>query len=128
MVGVKVQHADGRQAEASKTIVVLTQAENFLSGIKAFPNPYTAVDAAFMPMIFGWNAGGTQGTIKIRIYNIKGEKVRELDEKLGTGFAAWDGKQDDGARVASGVYIVLFDALSDSGYLNKKRIKIAVLF
>lgn len=41
--------------------------------------------------------------VKIYIYNSVGELVRELD----SGVVVWDGKNKQGARVASGIYIYL---------------------
>jgi len=49
------------------------------------------------------------GAVQLDIYNVVGEKVRSI--ALGTPaaatvhYVAWDGKNDDGRKVASGVYI-----------------------
>jgi hypothetical protein len=52
---------------------------------------------------------GMAGPAKIDIYNVVGEKVRSLDLGIApTGtfqYVAWDGKNDSGHKVASGVYI-----------------------
>jgi hypothetical protein len=52
---------------------------------------------------------GNSGTLKIEIYNVAGELVRTLTELAPTGgtyyYIPWDGKNDSGQKVASGVYV-----------------------
>lgn len=46
--------------------------------------------------------------VKLDVFNLLGQKVRTLvDDQLGAGFkrVEWDGKDDNGADVASGVYL-----------------------
>lgn len=126
-VKVKVKKADGRAVEASKTFVVLTQEQDYLTGVKAYPNPYSR-ELTTAPMIFAWDATTVQGDIKVKIYNIKGEKAREITARLSDGSIEWDGKGRGGARVSSGVYVAFFEAVSSEGYVNRIKIKIAVLF
>ena len=48
------------------------------------------------------------GNVKANIYNLKGEKVAEItDAYLSPGVyrSKWDGKNDNGKYVASGVYL-----------------------
>jgi flagellar hook assembly protein FlgD len=53
------------------------------------------------------------GIATIRIYDVVGEKVRTLN--LGTpaadayAYVAWDGRNDAGNKVASGVYLGVLD-------------------
>jgi flagellar hook assembly protein FlgD len=50
------------------------------------------------------------GVIRVAIYNVVGEKVRELlnaSEGLGLYSLAWDGKDDRGSEAASGTYLVV---------------------
>jgi hypothetical protein len=49
----------------------------------------------------------SDGTLSIAVYNVRGEKVRVLQNgavKAGPGFVLWDGTDDAGAAVSSGVY------------------------
>ena len=51
------------------------------------------------------------GNVDVVIYNIKGEKVKKLvDGKMTAGFhsAVWNGKDDYGKKVASGIYLYRF--------------------
>jgi hypothetical protein len=52
------------------------------------------------------------GEVEIRIYNVAGELVRSINDGARTGgnhyYTEWDGKNDAGKKVASGVYVVRF--------------------
>lgn len=67
------------------------------SEVFAYPNPARAEDAE---VVF---ADVTTNT-RIRIYNLEGELVRELDDARGGGIR-WDLRRNDGRPVASGVYL-----------------------
>jgi hypothetical protein len=66
------------------------------------------------------------GAAKIDIYDIVGEKVRSLDLGVPAGdtfhYVAWDGRNDHGKQVASGVYIGMLKVGS-----GKKFFKMAVI-
>lgn len=70
------------------------------SGLTAYPNPFNPdVKIAF-------SLGGST-SVKVEIFNIKGQKVKSLlHERLSSGqhSLAWDGKDDAGKNVSSGVY------------------------
>ncbi len=51
------------------------------------------------------------GTAELRIYNVKGELVRTLHEgaiKPGTHAFRWEGTNDNGRKVTSGIYFYRF--------------------
>jgi len=52
------------------------------------------------------------GAVEIKIYDVAGELVRTIDDGAKTGgshyYTAWDGANDNGRKVASGVYIARF--------------------
>ncbi len=63
----------------------------------------------------------TPAPVLITIYNLKGEKVRTLvNETKGNGMykAAWNGKDDNGISVSSGVYLYRMQA---GNYTSTKR-------
>jgi len=70
---------------------------------------------------------GKTGTVKLEIYTMTGDLVRTITETAGTGgayyYTAWDGKNQDGKKVASGVYVARF-TLNDN---DEKFFKMAVL-
>jgi hypothetical protein len=66
-----------------------------------YPNPFNALTTIRYQM-------REAGQIKIEIYDILGQKVRTLlDQQKGAGYYSvwWDGKNDQGKLVSSGVYI-----------------------
>jgi uncharacterized repeat protein (TIGR01451 family) len=71
-----------------------------------YPNPFNP--ECWIPYVLGEPAH-----VVIRIYNISGQKIRELDEGIKDAgkyiskdkAAYWDGRNDEGDEVASGVYL-----------------------
>ena len=56
--------------------------------------------------------------VAIRVYDILGREVRTLregDERAGTFFVDWDGRDSEGIAVSSGVYVARLRALGVSG-------------
>ncbi len=73
--------------------------------ISNYPNP-------FNPSTTISFAVPKQGNVKLSIYNIKGQKVRELlNERMGRGFhkVVWDGTDLRRSPVASGMYFVVLE-------------------
>lgn len=70
-----------------------------LVGIHPNPfNPQTTIDYEL----------GTAGLVRLEIYDLRGTRVRELvagDQPAGRHAAVWNGRDDDGQLVASGVYM-----------------------
>ena len=64
-----------------------------------------------MRIKYGLPAGRT-GTVKIEIYNVAGELVRTMTETAATGgtyyYTEWNGRNDDGKKAASGIYVARF--------------------
>jgi hypothetical protein len=76
--------------------------------IVARPQPSRA------PVMFAWRGQAGAAGQKIRIYDLSGRRRRSID--LGTGAfgnAVWDGIDDSGERVESGVYFVRLTAGSE---------------
>ncbi|MCL1971460.1 MAG: T9SS type A sorting domain-containing protein [Endomicrobia bacterium] len=86
--------------------------------VKYYPNPIQPSKGMnYAKMNFSNIPSGT----RIKIYTMLGQIVRELEADA-SGMAVWDGKNNAGAKAASGVYI----AYMEDGNGNKKRIKIVV--
>lgn len=92
--------------------------------VKGYPSPCDFKKNATMTL------GGLltgQTNVKIRVYSLSGQLVRTFDRIDGltpANQALWDGKNQAGERVASGVYIVLFTADA----MNPKTEKVAVFW
>lgn len=69
------------------------------------------------------------GRVKLLIYNVAGERVREIDEGSRSGgyvyYSQWDGKNDGGSDCASGVYFLLTQV--DGKKLGNKAHKMALV-
>ena len=100
-------------------LISLGVAQN-LSSVIVYPNPYEFARAR-------------DGTLKfinlptqaiIKIYNIAGELVRTIQKDDAINRATWDGKNEYGEKVATGIYIYVISSPQDS----KKIVgKIAVI-
>jgi len=76
-----------------------------------YPNPFNAETVISFAM-------PKAGHVKLEIYNILGQKVKDLvDEKVTAGYkrVVWDGKDNTGKTVASGVY---FYKLRTEGFVE----------
>ncbi|MBT5420436.1 MAG: T9SS type A sorting domain-containing protein, partial [Candidatus Cloacimonetes bacterium] len=98
------------ESDASNEVIVdLTEADDPLIPtntvlIGNYPNPFNPETKIEFSLL-------EAGNVDVVIYNIKGEKVKKLvDGKMVAGFhsAVWNGKDDNGKKVASGVYLYRF--------------------
>jgi hypothetical protein len=76
--------------------------------VVAFPNPFIITDESDR-LSFNFGAGG-----QVRIFNVAGELIRQTSVNL-----PWDGKNDKGKEVASGVYV--FVITDDEGNVGKGK-------
>ncbi len=64
--------------------------------------------------------------VSLFIYNIKGQKVRSLvNGQIPAGYhtVTWNGKDENGRNVSSGIYLSIFDAISkEKDYTSVKKI------
>ncbi|MBT4292903.1 hypothetical protein HOD41_09455, partial [bacterium] len=75
---------------------------NTVFTLNCFPNPFNPITKVCYNMPIA-------GNLKVVIYNIKGEQVcKLLDHKVeeGLGSLYWNGRNEEGSEVASGVYFV----------------------
>ncbi len=115
--------SNGESKTASKTILILREDDEFLKNIKVYPNPYVYSKV----VIFKWDYS-TEGELKIKIYNIKGELIRQLFGKLEMGEIKWDLKSATGALVSEGYYYAIMEAKSRTGIINRKTAKFGVIY
>ncbi|MFC1566768.1 glycosyl hydrolase [bacterium] len=88
-----------------------------LSEVIAYPNP--CYFGKQQSMVID-NIPSTTEQVELFIYNVAGELIRKFDETDGIQVfggskrVKWDGRDDDGNKVASGVYIYLVKTDSDT--------------
>jgi hypothetical protein len=81
-----------------------------------YPNPFNPSTS----IAFELNSESI-GKTEICIYNIKGQKVKELlNDELSAGYysVVWDGRDDDGKQAASGIY---FYRMKSGDYLQSRK-------
>ncbi len=123
LVTVSVSDRAGNQL--TKNFAVTAPGPFGIDQLQAYPNPVNG-NAAFI----AYNLGQRADEIRLRIYDTAGHKVAEFDTgdftALTSGKIRWDLCNDDGDRVANGVYIYKFEA-TRGGQTFKGRGKLAVM-
>jgi outer membrane protein assembly factor BamB len=85
-----------------------------LSTVKVFPNPYNPINGNL-------TIDNLTADAEIKIFNIAGELVATVSYPSANGRTTWDGRNNSGKIVASGVYLALV-----KNSAGKKIVKIAV--
>jgi len=81
-----------------------------------FPNPFSLTTSIIVKSTIGTH-------LKVEIYNVLGQKVKTLFSGLSNNIStiiSWNGTDDFGAKVASGVY--LYKLVADDDFVAKKMI------
>ena len=94
-----------------------SQPETGLAGVKIYPNPYRPNSVSDVMHFTNLPA-----LAKVRIYTFLGERVRTLKADV-NGMAHWDGLNDAGRKVASGVYIAFIQTKDKK---SQKSFKVAI--
>jgi len=99
---------EGEEGDIGPQIPLLTQLLN------AFPNPFNPSTAIRYTL-------KDAGNVRIEIFNLKGQKVREFERSHATAglySIAFDGKDHNGSSLASGVY---YYKMSSTGFKATKK-------
>ncbi|MBU2573062.1 MAG: hypothetical protein KKH28_03175, partial [Elusimicrobia bacterium] len=99
-----------------------------LTDVRAYPNPYKPGSGGdFDQSVFGEGIvfEGLTARAKIRIFNIAGALVAELNDDDGDGRCLWNARSKTGSRVASGLYFYVATNPANSG--DKKTGKITII-
>lgn len=88
-----------------------------LADVKVYPNPYKPSKTHHDFIIFE----NLTDDVKIRVFNIAGELVCEEELDYG-GIYKWDGTNNDGDKLASGIYIYIIT--NDEGDMAKGKLSI----
>ncbi len=115
----------GELGNASSVEDMMPEPGRILGKIANFPNPFNP----FTKIAF---TTGADAKLSLRIYDAAGRQVRELfdDRFEGAGYheIGWDGKNDAGGQVPSGVYFVAVDGTDPlTGHNEKIKLKIVNL-
>ena len=99
------QTEDSSEEPAAKPVSLTTQPDSVLAALAA-PNPFNPTTTLHLHL-------PTSGPVSLTIYNLTGQVIRSLlDESLEAGYHtfAWDGRDQHGYPVASGVYLYRLQA------------------
>ncbi|MFH1368803.1 MAG: discoidin domain-containing protein [Elusimicrobiota bacterium] len=105
----------GTTDHLSKFAVVQLTSATDLAAVKVYPNPFNPANGALV-------IDGLTENADIRIFTITGELVREVSYTSANGRTSWDGRNDSGNTVGSGIYLA--HVKNNSG---EKTVKIAVV-
>lgn len=89
--------------------IMLARPEAGLGNVKIYPNPYKPNSVSDV-----MHFANVPPHAKIRIYTFLGELVREIKADV-NGMAHWDGRNWDGRKAASGVYIAFIQPRDKKG-------------
>jgi hypothetical protein len=93
-----------------------------LGGVKAYPNPWQPGSGGRFDAAAGVTFANVPTGGRIKIFTIMGELVRALEVSAAdANTKVWDGRNTDGHKAASGVYIVLVKSGS-----TERTLKVAV--
>ena len=95
---------------------------NEVSGITKFlgnyPNPFNPSTT------FSYSLAN-ESKVELIIFNVKGQKIRTLvneGQSAGMHQVIWNGMNDNGEKVSSGIYFSLFDINGDGDYTSVKKV------
>lgn len=92
---------------------------NTISNVHVYPNPINETKGTI-----AYTLNDKADSVKAKIFTVSGELVQVLDglTNSGNNFIIWDGKNQDGESVASGLYIILIEAkIGSSSLFGKSR-------
>ena len=96
-----VYRLEGEDGVVNETMAVVVPVT--VAGLgQNHPNPFNPVTT-----IDYWVPGGARNAVSLVIYDVRGARVRTLvntEKAAGRYTAQWDGRNDAGAPVSSGVY------------------------
>ena len=117
-VATRVDEQTGWLAAAVHSLGIfktgIVSADNRLSNAKLsnYPNPFAPAGGEKTQIIYELSG---PGRVKVEVFNMLGQKVRVLVDEfqnVGTWSAVWDGNDENGHRVSSGMYLY---ELSENG-------------
>ncbi len=123
--GVLTVFDGGYESEIIEVTIEHTDAgNNFLPAVTElignYPNPFNPATT------FSFSIATNSSLVELSIYNIKGQKVRTLvNKEVNSGYhnVVWNGKDDNGKGVSSGIYFSIFDVENNDGdFTSMKKI------
>ncbi len=127
-ITVKVWDVHNNSSEASIDFIVVSSGEFAFENLISFPNPMTDHTT------FAWetNQVGQPLEVEIMIFTNNGRPVKTLKQTLySQGYRAasiqWDGTQDDGSKISSGLYVYSVKLNVPGGTTHRQTSKLVVV-
>ncbi len=127
-LSLKVWDIYNNSSIAYTNFIVVKSGNLTLENLMNFPNPFIGTTS----FVFNHNQAGGKLTIDLRIYSLTGEEVKNmhatiLPEGYSVGPLRWDGTNEQGARIAGGMYIYRVRVTNEAGMTEEKSSKLIVL-
>ena len=127
-VTVKVWDVYNNSSDASLEFIVVSSAQLSLQHLFNYPNPF--FDRTTFS--FEYNQPNTEMIVQIDIYSLTGQKVKTLRQPIySNGFRentiVWDGSDDHGVRIGSGLYVYNVKVTLPDGSTTQKSSKLMVI-
>lgn len=127
-VTLKVWDVYNNSSDASIEFLVVSSSQLAVRHLFNYPNPF--FDRTNFS--FEYNQPNTEMIVQIDIYSLTGQKVKTLRKPLySNGFREntieWDGSDDNGARIGSGVYVYNVKVTMPDGSTAQKSSKLMVI-
>jgi len=110
-VKLKVWDVYNNSSEASLSFLVVSSAEFALNHLFTYPNPFSD----HTTFSFEYNQPASGMNINIRIFTSSGQLVKTIEQKINSdSYRAneirWDGTDEKGAKISTGMYVYLVTA------------------
>ncbi|MFZ4521541.1 MAG: type IX secretion system sortase PorU [Bacteroidales bacterium] len=127
-ITVKVWDVHNNSTDATIDFLVVSSAEFAFQQLLNYPNPMKDHTT------FSWETNQVDQhlEVEIQIFTLNGRLVKTLKESyFAQGFHAssiqWDGTQDDGSKISSGLYIYSVQLMNPGGYAAQRTSKLVVI-
>ena len=126
-VKIEQQFDNGYKTMSAKSITVLTaRTMEIITDLRAVPNPVYSGNGSGERVELTWSSPYS-GRVEFKIYNTAGELVSKFRSDLASASARWEMKSAGGNDVASGVYVIVAEAITDKGERQRLFIKSVVV-
>ncbi|MGQ9664151.1 MAG: FlgD immunoglobulin-like domain containing protein [bacterium] len=119
-------------AETTTVYVIIPDSSVMEGNIIAYPNPFGRVNQSYTRFVYYLQQNCN---VIFAIYDAFGNRVRHEEisagqngARIGVNNLTWDGTNDKGRRVASGVYYVLLKGYMHTNVFLEKHIRVGVIW
>ena len=127
-ITVKVWDVYNNSTDASIDFIVVSSAEFAFQHLLNYPNPMKDQTT------FTWETNQVDQSmeVEIRIFTLNGRPVKTIQQTIySQGYRAasiqWDGTQDDGRKICSGLYVYQVQLMIPDGTAKRQTSKLVVI-